>query len=94
MFHAEENTYYNANKIFYNEKGVIFKEKYHSCLSKNGSFETFFSYTAPENWGVLHYAWLNPDRIKNIKKDVKSGKRDYKEFKDGYNPKIGKITLL
>jgi len=92
--HAEVDAYLNANKIFYNEEGLTFKEKYHSCLSKNGSKETFFSYAAPDNWGVLHYAWLDPDRIKNLKKDVKSGKRDYGEMKEGYNKEIGIINLL
>jgi len=93
--HSEKPIYYNTSKIFYYDAGLRFHGGYHANLSYDGSSEVYHQIKQPEvsqmedagAWGLLHYAWLNPDRIKNIKEEVKSGKRDYKEYKDGFNDK-------
>lgn len=85
LHHRENPVRLNLTKIFYND-GVWFEGEYHSRLTKGQKDHLSHNFPCPD-WKVLHYAWLNPDRLKNLKKDVKSGKRDYKEFEDILNNK-------
>lgn len=85
--HHEDGVCYNSNKVFWYEEGITFKGGYHSYLSKEGSKEQYFVYQCPDNWGIMHYAWLDKDRVEKVKQDVAEGKRDYKEYKDGFKPR-------
>lgn len=87
LHHKEDPVYLNLSKIFYNDGETKYTGEYHCTLSKKGSIH-FSNFPCKEYWGVFHYAWLDPVRLKNLEKEVKEGKRDYKEFKDILNNKI------
>jgi glycosyltransferase involved in cell wall biosynthesis len=76
LHHFENPVLTNVNKIFYNDKNLYFTEGYHSYITYDGEM-MYVRIETPDDWKILHYAWLNPDRLKNIKKEMKSGKRDY-----------------
>lgn len=78
LHHFENPVRVNVNKIFYNDKNLHFKEKYHSIVTYDGN-PHYIIIEAPQDWMILHYAWLNPDRLKNIRKEIKEGKRDYND---------------
>lgn len=84
LHHSEDEIRVNVNKVFYNDKNLHFTGKYHSLITYNGD-PHYIVIAPPNNWRVLHYAWLDPERLENISKEVKEGKRDYKEFEEGFN---------
>lgn len=93
--HHEDGVCYNSNKVFYYEEGIKFAGGYHSYLTKDGSKEQYFVYKCPDDWGIMHYAWLDKDRVAKVQDDIKSGKRDYQEYKDGFKPReVLKINII
>ena len=78
VHHFENPIRTNINKIFYNDKNLHFMDNYHSHITYDGDVQ-YVTIEAPQGWGILHYAWLNPDRLKNIRRDIESGKRDYQD---------------
>lgn len=76
--HFENPVRTNINKVFYNDKNLHWMDGYHSHITYDGDVQ-YVIIEAPKDWRILHYAWLNPDRLKNIKKEIKEGKRDYQE---------------
>ncbi len=84
--HSEDPIRINNNKIFFYNNNLHFENGYHANIVYDGDTQ-YRVFETPFDWLILHYAWLNPDRIKDIQKDVKSGKRDYKEYTDGFNQK-------
>lgn len=75
-----ENVSFFASKVLYNDRNLHFTRGYH-CTVAYGSddIENVNVLDAPETWAIYHYAYLNPDRFVNLKKDRKSGKRDYRD---------------
>ena len=74
--HFENPIRLNLNKIFYNDRNLHFEGKYHSIVTYTG--EPHYIQIEVQ-WAILHYAWLDQDRVKNIQAEIKSGKRDYNE---------------
>lgn len=66
-----------TDKIFYNDRNLHFIYPYHCCLRYFDTEQNANALHAPKDWAILHYAYINPDRIKNREADVKSGKRQY-----------------
>ena len=67
-----------ASKIFYNDRNLCFSQGYHCTIIYGANdLENTNVISPPESWTIFHYAYLNPDRLKNLKKDNKSGKRQY-----------------
>ena len=82
---VQDLDHYNADcvgrftdKIFYNDRNLHFEGSYHCCIRYFDTERNSNALHAPRGWVVLHYAYLNPDRIKNREAEVKSGKRQYR----------------
>jgi hypothetical protein len=76
--HFENPICINGTKVFYNDRNLHFVGGYHAVVTYDERPE-FVIIDTPERFGILHYAWLNPDRKKNVAKDIASGKRDYQK---------------
>lgn len=67
-----------ASKIFYNDRDLHFSLGYHcTIIYGSNDAENTNTISPPENWAIFHYAHLDPDRVANLQKDNKSGKRKY-----------------
>ena len=69
---------YFTDKVFYNDRNLHFIYPYHCCLRYFDTEQNSNALHAPNDWAVLHYAYINPERIANREADVKSGKRQYR----------------
>ena len=76
--HFENPVRLNLSKIFYNDKNLRYDGKYHAVLTYDGKHQ-YVAIEAPTIWRILHYAWLDPERLKNIRQDIKEGKREYND---------------
>ena len=66
-----------ASKIFYNDRDLRFSQGYHCTVMYGADTENINTISSPESWAIFHYAHLDPDRVANLQKDNKSGKRKY-----------------
>ena len=65
------------NRIFFYDRNLRFYAPYHTYPAyKEGEMRASMI-EAPDNWAVFHYAYLDKKRREDIKKDIKTGKRDY-----------------
>ena len=72
------NISFFASKVFYNDRNLHFTQGYHCTVAYGADdIENVNVLDAPETWAIYHYAYLNPDRYKNLKQDRALGKRDY-----------------
>lgn len=83
-----------ASKIFYNDRNLQFTQGYHCTIAYgNNDLENTNVISPPESWAIFHYAHLDLDRVANVQKDNKSGKRKYSVEEWDISKKIIKPIL-
>jgi hypothetical protein len=73
-----------ATKIFYNDRNINFTSGYHTTIRYGDlELEHTNSLPVPKDWVIKHYAYLDPDRIKNSYKAKNRlyGKHEWDEKK-------------
>lgn len=76
-FDADHISFF-ASKIFYNDRNLNFTKGYHCTITYGGNeVDNVNTIDGPEHWAIFHYAHLNADRVANVLKDNKSGRREY-----------------
>ena len=66
-----------STKVFFNDRNLHYVEPYHSRIVYEDKNEFTNMKAAPDYWAILHYAFLNKERLENMDKDVTAGKRQY-----------------
>ena len=79
-----------GTKVFLNDKNLHFVEPYHSRLVYKDTDMGGNVKIAPTHWAILHYAFLNKERLDNMDVDVAIGKRQYQPNWYKFDKKIVK----
>lgn len=77
LHHSEHPVRMNGNKIFYHDRNLRFYQPYHSCIAYDPDDPHLQQFSAPYDWAILHYAFLDEKRLVDAKNDILSGKRQY-----------------
>jgi len=80
------------DRVLYYDRNMHYVGPYHVRQVYDDNNPTIMMKRGLPGWAIFHYAFLNSDRVKKSKEDIKSGKRDYK--KEEWNLKNRDITEL
>lgn len=69
----------NNNKLIYYDRNLKFVDPYHSRACYDYDDPHYQNFPGPKDWAIFHYAFLDEERVKNAKADIKSGRRQYLE---------------